>query len=1261
MQSLNSFIARRSIRFLVGVIAVSIAAPLLAMLLFMGQERFQAKKGEISNQTMELARLFSLKQADVVLHARTLLETLASHPGLVASDPALLRAQFQGLMAANPQYAVLNLVGLDGNLLASSSPGDTAFNFNDREHFRVAWLENRFCIGQPVMGRAAGQMVLPFGAPVRGLDGQVAGVFLLGLRLEEYDTFFASLNLPEGGRFLLINEQGTRLLRYPRREISPPGQKIGAVSWEFIGKTPQDAGTFEMPDQTGQPMTYSYIRFWPVGQDSGSMGIIVGIPTPDWISQFWPVYGRILLLILVVTALALGGGGFLSHRVVVAGLVALERRAARIAEGEVVSGAEGLTGCREVLALGQAFAAMSEALARDIAERKQVEAALRENEGKYRTLFEAILDPVLVADAQTGILVECNRSAQEYFGLAREEFIGRHQSALHPQGMVTEEGMTPDFRLQTGQPGLIEDVPMLAAGGKTRLVSIRCNIFTISGRKLLLGIFRDTTERREAQEALEAEISRRRVLMDLSLDGIAVIGPEYRVLEANRRFAEMLGYTPEEVLGLHIWDFDDLMSEAEIRARFPDLAKVKAVFQTRHRRKGGTVYDLEVSSSGAVVGGQAMVFTVSRDITERMQAQEALEKEISRRRLLMDHSVDGIVVYDMDFTVVEANRRFAEMLGYTPKEVIGLHPWDWNAEKDEAYFRTAFPPLQTINEVFQFRHRRRDGSIYDVEVSASGTKIGDEYFCFAIYRDTTERNQAKAALEGAISRSQILMDVSVDGICIMDADHMVVEANRRFAEMLGYAPEEVVGLHSWDWDAVMTEADVRAAFPDTPSLSMVFETRHRHRDGRVFDVEVSAAGVVVGGQALSFCVSRDITERKRAQENILTAKEAAEAASRAKSEFLANMSHEIRTPMNGILGMLQLLTTTSLTPEQDEYVQTATRSSSRLTRLLSDILDLSRVEAGKLVLEEVEFSMQAQKDAALELFEVAARQKGLKLDFSIDRRMPPVLVGDKARLGQILFNLIGNALKFTQTGHIKVQTCPLPGPSKGGLRVLFMVEDTGIGIADSELKSIFDPFTQVEGDHARKHQGAGLGLAIVRRLVGLMGGDLVIDNPPGGGVIFYLSLPFRLPARAAREEEARPLTGRPARTGLRILVAEDDEVSALSARRMLEKSGHAVVIARNGQEALDALAGQDFDLMLMDIQMRVLDGIETVRAIRLSSTLGEKSRIPIIAMTAYAMVGDRERFLAAGMDDYIAKPVIMEALAEVIARAVAAKNGPGNQ
>ncbi len=396
----------------------------------------------------------------------------------------------------------------------------------------------------------------------------------------------------------------------------------------------------------------------------------------------------------------------------------------------------------------------------------------------------------------------------------------------------------------------------------------------------------------------------------------------------------------------------------------------------------------------------------------------------------------------------------------------------------------------------------------------------------------------------------------------------------------------------------------------------------------------------------------EIAERRQAQEQLLAAKVAAEQATRAKSEFLANMSHEIRTPLNGLLGMLQHLENTPLQPEQSEYVETALGSGQRLMGVLNDILDLSRIEAGKMDLERESFDPARVVREVTGIFQANAEAKNIALRCDVDPELPWV-VSDEGRLRQILFNLVGNAVKFTEQGEIRVaariQSVEQGEPQQATLA--FEVSDTGIGIPADKLVGLFEPFTQVDGTHARKYGGSGLGLGIVRRLVDLMGGRIDIESEPGRGTRVCFTLPLAVADAEDCRTEAEGDSRESALLGsLNILVAEDERVNRMIIERLLTKQGHHVVAVTDGHHCLRALDENAFDVILMDIQMPEMDGLETARAIRARDD--DKREVPIIALTAHAMKGDREAFLAAGMDDYLSKPVDFNEVSRVLGRVV---------
>jgi signal transduction histidine kinase/CheY-like chemotaxis protein/HPt (histidine-containing phosphotransfer) domain-containing protein len=399
-------------------------------------------------------------------------------------------------------------------------------------------------------------------------------------------------------------------------------------------------------------------------------------------------------------------------------------------------------------------------------------------------------------------------------------------------------------------------------------------------------------------------------------------------------------------------------------------------------------------------------------------------------------------------------------------------------------------------------------------------------------------------------------------------------------------------------------------------------------------------------------LQEDISHRDEAARELLLAKNQAEAASRAKSEFLANMSHEIRTPMNGILGMIELLQHGQLSDQEKHYLNLMRTSAGSLLQIIGDILDLSKIEAGKMVLEEEPFNLHSALEAALTVVAMPAQQKGLRFVCDVDSHLPANIKGDSLRLNQILFNLVGNAVKFTDSGEIRLGIA-IEEQTTDQVCLHFSVSDTGAGIPEEKLQSIFEAFTQADNSATRRFGGTGLGLTICRELVRLMGGRIWVESRVGTGSTFHFTTRFKV-AEPVSLPEARAETrlfARPAARALKILVAEDNAINEVLIKELLTELGHNMTIAKNGKEAVAAFQRELWDLILMDVQMPQMDGLQATAVIRQTEQMrGKTSPTPIIALTAHAMAGDRERCLGAGMNDYLTKPIHIPDLVRAIDR-----------
>lgn len=652
---------------------------------------------------------------------------------------------------------------------------------------------------------------------------------------------------------------------------------------------------------------------------------------------------------------------------------------------------------------------------------------------------------------------------------------------------------------------------------------------------------------------------------------------------------------------------------------------------------------------------------------ERLGVEEAVWDD--RFRAILDSSLDAVITMNSVGQIVDWNCQAELVFGWTKEEAIGqplgeliIPPAYRDAHHVglQRYLSTGEGPV--LGQRLELTALRKHGEEFPVELSVVAIPLDDQVVFTAFLRDISERT------EDALYRTRMaaLVDSSYDAIIGKDIAGVIISWNLGAERVYGYTEEQAVGQTI----AMILPPGVEQEEPEIIHAARTglrleqFETVRRRKDGNLIPVSLTVSpisdnnGTIIGIST----IERDITDSQRQKEELRQAKEAAEEATRIRAEFLANVSHELRTPMNAIIGMTRITLDEDVTDDVRDYVQTANDAAHSLLTLLNDILDFSKIESGKFTIEKKPFSLRTAIDETVKTLSTRAFEKGLELAYHIDDVCPDHLIGDPIRLRQVLTNLIGNAIKFTDHGEVLIAVeATRTWPQE--TRLQFFVRDTGIGIPEEDQRRILEPFTQVDATSTRQYGGTGLGLAICTELVQLMGGRMLVQSEVGRGSCFSFHLSFERQAevKAERDDPAAydPLldrrvpvaSGHASRTrsgpSLSVLLAEDTPANQKVVTTILRKRGHCVTVAQNGREAVELNGRQTFDVVLMDVQMPVMDGLQATSEIRKHERKSDRST-PVIAMTAHAMRGDREMCLEAGMDAYLSKPINANRLIELV-------------
>ncbi len=765
---------------------------------------------------------------------------------------------------------------------------------------------------------------------------------------------------------------------------------------------------------------------------------------------------------------------------------------------------------------------------------------------------------------------------------------------------------------------------------------------------------------------------------------------ERKISAVDSSYGRMLDSIPMPVL---IIDRDMVITLANEEARqlWPGIVEGKSklhhFFGCKKPKEENCAIEktfrLEIAQSGELEDESGNIFTVKTKyldnetghplvlvhLSEILQQQEIAEA-------FTDQLPVGIYRTSRDGKILYANPALANILGFdSVDELMNTSAEDLYYDKKDRDEKMALWKDCNCAVSSELTMRTKDNNKIWVRDTCKVVFDADSNISHfdGVIENITQRREAESALAYEQYLLHTILDNVPEAIYFKDKESRFVRVSKRVVEQFGVKDSsEVIGKTDFDF---FTEEHARPAFEDEQEVmrsnQVIFrEEKETWLDGRITWAStvkmpmIDEKGEIVG----TFGISHDITERKHTEVELHQAKEAAESASRSKSEFLANVSHEIRTPLNGVIGLTDLFLGTKLTREQREYANMIHKSAKLLLRIINEILDFSKIEAGKLELDFIDFNLQSMLDDLRNIMTIKAVDKEIDLHFNIAPEISTFYYGDPVRLRQVLNNLLDNAVKFTRQGQVSLNVSLDKEQKEKAVILRFQVKDSGIGIPARRLGTLFQAFTQVDGSYSREYGGTGLGLTISKQLVELMGGQIGVESEEAKGSTFWFTIPLQErgahPAAGKqqvndtkRQQEQQPtrngdvLAAKESNKNYRILLAEDNIINRKLALRILEKAGYQADAVENGKQALEKAAIIRYDLVLMDVQMPELDGLEATKRLRnFSKDRATPAGVPVIALTAHAIKGDRDKCMAAGMNEYLSKPFDQDELIEIMQR-----------
>jgi PAS domain S-box-containing protein len=913
-------------------------------------------------------------------------------------------------------------------------------------------------------------------------------------------------------------------------------------------------------------------------------------------------------------------------------------------------------------------------VARDITGEHRLEEALRDSEQRYRAFASGTFEGI--AFSRNGRFIDANEQLLAMLGYTRDELLGMEVTRTFPP----EEQASILTRIKSGIESNFE-ARMIRKDGRHLIVDGHGQTVFIGGEETRITAIRDMTLVRQTEAFLQESEARFRRMFEQNASIMLLIDAENGdILDANHAAASFYGYTLSELGSMNVAQLNLLKQEQIAEEMHKASLSQKNSFVFPHRLASGAIRTVEVRASPISVNGRKALFSIINDVTEGKQAELALQASERRFRKLFDHAEAlAIQGYAPDGTICYWNKASERVYGYLAEEALGASLFDLIIPDD---LRSAVE--QDVRLMFESGRglpsgrltlKHKSGAPVPVYSSHTVLQTDDNnslLFCMDIDLSQLER------AESAVRKLSEAVAQNPNSILITNTAGHIEYANTAFTHHTGYAFCEALGQ---DMNFLACEKTPAAVFADIQGTLLAGkvwhgELRFIRKNGQPMVVVAHIAPIREKSGHISnyVAIHDDITEKKRnleeleryrthleellnersgdlirANAELVRARDEAEAASRAKSAFLANMSHELRTPLNAIMGMTELAQRMATEDKQRNFLQKVSLSSRHLLEIISDILDIAKIEADQFKLEQTPFRFASILARIRDMLGQTARDKGLELNLEISNELAAQpLLGDSLRIGQILINLVSNAIKFTPQGKITVS---IHGNSQGSayMNLYCAVQDTGIGIDPADQQRLFKPFEQADSSMSRRYGGTGLGLAISQRLIHMMGGNIGLESQPEKGSTFWFTMNLlkgsEVPQKAENSPQLASQRLRDRYAGERILVAEDEPVNQEVALGLLEDVGLIVDLAGDGMQAVDLARQNHYALILLDLQMPNMNGLDAARHIR---RLPAHQHTHILAMTANAFPEDRQHCHEAGMNDFIAKPVAPEMLYQTL-------------